>query len=219
MLLLGATGSGLVVLVSVAQLFLIIWISLVVGSEFVWGTTQSVLVNAGMTRVQFVFSKLSLAVMSSVLITGLLFLLTALATALGVRNGAFYWPAWHSSIFCGVFLALLTYAALTLALAMFSQSGNNALLLGILAYAMEWLIVGILPVLKAFGALGSDTCGFFIGIGRFFDLVSVRANANLGVSNPSEDWPRALIVLMIYVGLAFGASFVLFLRRDLVTAN
>lgn len=225
-LLLGTTGSELVMLTSIGQLFLLVWISIVVGKEFHWGTLQSFLVNGGITRIQLGIAKLSLAVVGSGLATLVLILTAVLVTAIGVCSGGLYWPAWHAYTPIGIFFSFLAYATLAFGLAVFGQSSNNALLLGILGYAMEWLVVGVLPVLQTLSALtSSDDGGFLTQIEKLFKLLSFRINANMGVGSlninlvagcPSEDWPRALIILMAYTGIIFGASFIHLIRRDLV---
>ncbi len=225
-LLLGTTGSELVMLTSIGQLLLLVWISIVVGQEFHWGTLQSLLVNGGITRMQLGIAKLSLTVVSSGLATLALILTAVFVTALGVRGGGLYWPAWHAYTPLGIFVSFLAYAALAFGLVMFSQSSNNALLLGILGYAMEWLMVGVLPVLRVFSVLvGSDADGFLAQIAKLFKLFSIRTNANLGVdslnvnlvaSSLPQDWPRAALILVVCAGIALGTSLVLFTRRDLV---
>ena len=224
--LLSNSVSGRLILASLGQILLLVWVGLAVGQEYEWGTLATVLVGGATTRVRLFLAKASLVFLGCAVQVIVLSASDLLSKHLAQGAGRTVAPvSCDAQCLLGTLVSVASYGALGYFLSVVARSTYSALQLGALTFLGEWLLVGILPLLRAGLSLVRPEWGdAVVRMVTFVQDLCIRTNANLlvGFTDPNllpartaGGWEASAAFLAVVTALALAAGLSIATRQEL----
>jgi hypothetical protein len=218
--------SGRLILVSLGQILLLVWVGLAVGQEYDWGTHATVLVGGATTRVRLFLAKASLVFLGCT-IQVIVFSASDLLSK-HLAQGAGRTPApvsCDARCLLGTLVSVASYGALGYLLSVLARSTYSALQLGALTFLGEWLLVGVLPLLRTgLSIIRPDWANAVVRMVTFVQDLCIRTNANLLVgftdanllpARTAGGWEASATFLAGVTALALAAGLSMATRQEL----
>lgn len=212
-------------MVGLAPIFLIILAASHVGTEYGWGTLRPALTR-GAGRWQFLASKLLLLLLASIAAAMIVALATAAASLLAAvippdETGALAETGKWSEVFVNwgrAILAFAPYIALSVCMAVVSQSAAAGTAIALGYYVVELIAAPLLNVTS----WGQTIADFLLGnsVNEWTASAAVTVEVNGASSAASQpDTLQAFLVILAYTVALGAVAFWVFLRRDIAGAK